>query len=991
MLTISGVQYPARNQNARFLGHSAPVRFSGLDAPKGKSVWLDKAFLSVSKPGPLAILPLEASVLVGRSIQAYRRGGWLELQERLPEELAAAVVWLFGVAFAQKQFEKYLNRRGNQHLSSHIAWNMPWRKPTDVDLTPQQMFAKNQTEINSLLRIKSIRWALSVGLALLTVAYLIPKTNQLKTNLILSYLGRRKRTSEGSNVQFGDPGNQNQQNGTTRPVPTQAVSAQRTFPANRFIPLSLLYSPNSWPNSWFTNRTLPSQNRNSTGSSTQTQPNANSSSISNLGANPYSSNKNPITGSGNPNPVATVRHGKSAVRFGESPLINAIQRGGALVEQTDFGQILAVDFGIAGGRAAVAAKRSPYETVEVLWRDLVSLYFYILCAPHLMSGLTAGLDKAFKTSSHLQPMVAELLHREIDERLKTQKLHEALYGAGVNVMQPEGPLREAMRAIHKNTFTDLLRMEMKAYLPGKTLPAEVTQAIHAYLPDESNTPGHIHDLLNAVEGGQGGFSSLSSADRQNLMMAIKQSARHTAGLKLPLNDFGSELRRDGSLFKALFEKMTNEREKEALLGRIKRTATLESMDQVHSMLRRTTNLARTTMGTGEDAGLIRRGEALADWVDNAVHHAQTLDELMQDELGNLGEQLHQLKLQGTPLQRVSQALGKSGGLSSVHDYKQALLNADTRQLRTLDKTLGELWQEPTKLEKWSPMKSHSSKIHDLQNKLEALNFKLSGSSSQRPIEAMKESIARFTQTVTENPKIGKPEKDLLNYYQREIHDIVLGQQGRFFSLSIKHDDAALSQKLREVLRGGLKSDSRVLSKALDTVGQLETDSRKMADTTHREAMSKEIARYLDTLYKRFNPANFRNLDQAELDRLYQVELKSFRQMNRVLHYASRSIAILVAMWGIGWLVPWVQNKISKLLTGQNENPGLKAAKEKVGSLDNQASKKPAATLSKPINTPPAMQPKPGVLPYAKSRISSNPTPTNPQHPIAPFVGKQDFY
>ena len=53
----------------------------------------EKAFLATSKEGPMSVLPLEGSVIVGRSASAVKRSGFLEFQERFLEEVAVAIVW----------------------------------------------------------------------------------------------------------------------------------------------------------------------------------------------------------------------------------------------------------------------------------------------------------------------------------------------------------------------------------------------------------------------------------------------------------------------------------------------------------------------------------------------------------------------------------------------------------------------------------------------------------------------------------------------------------------------------------------------------------------------------------------------------------------------------------------------------------------------------------------------------------------------------------
>src|SRR5579884_2979889 len=129
MSLINGANHPSNSHKLHFRGTSPSGTPSGFGAngPMGLAGWtaknllaswhpkpgVESFFLNTSKTGAMSIVPLESSVLVGRSERAYKRDGWLELQERLTEEMAAAVVWLFGVGFLQNQFEKVANRGKN--------------------------------------------------------------------------------------------------------------------------------------------------------------------------------------------------------------------------------------------------------------------------------------------------------------------------------------------------------------------------------------------------------------------------------------------------------------------------------------------------------------------------------------------------------------------------------------------------------------------------------------------------------------------------------------------------------------------------------------------------------------------------------------------------------------------------------------------------------------------------------------------------------------
>jgi len=982
MSLTTGGHHPSHSQKVRFQGNTAPAAPAGLGiggfgkiitdfARREPGETAEKFFLNTAKEGPMAIVPLESSVLVGRSERAYKRDGWLELQERLSEEMAAAVVWLFGVGFLQNQFETVSNKlsRGkNKHLSTNIAWNMPWKKVQNIDLTPQEMFSRNNKEINTLLKLKSARWLFSVGTALALVGYFIPKGNQLKTNMILKHLERRKRASEGSNVQFGDPNQQNQPNGSQQRVPGQAPVHPMAPPqqASTFSHSLMPHMPvtlgSLMPNSHFPAVGGPStpqagSNRGTTGIQ------------SNAIAHPLSTQ---FLGQGQPNTSLSTgmnaSHGNSPrrnsdVRFGSGlPLLSGVEAVGAAVEQTNYGQLLAVDFGIAGGRGYVASKRSPYETAEVLFRDIVSLYFYILCAPHLMKLLTTGMDKSFGSSSHLQPKVAELLHDQIKRGLDNGlSMDRIVYGLSNAQMKPGDELKEAMRSIDKTELQDLMKKEMKVYLSGKHISADIDKAIEAYItPSQlaaatknvgALNPSYIQHLLQAIDDGRGAFGKLSGAERQNLGIAVKQAARHTVGMRVNLNDVTKTVEKEpkDSKFKELIDSLENGKTKpirdEAgfLKRRISRIAELEGMNQTHSMLRRSVNILREKLSEGEDAKLVQLGDAHANWLDKAMHHAETIKDHFTQNLEDVGSQLHGLKLEGESLKNISSALGGKT-LHKEDHFKEAVSKASTNQLQRLALEVKELYNQAGKPSKLWPMKTQSGRLKGLNESLEDINLRLTGGTHTEPVEALRESIMHFMSRMKDHGKATSAERDLLGHYQQEIQKIVQGKEGRMFSLAIRHEDEALGNKLREILRGGLISDSRLVKKALITVGQLETDTRKMPSPTNESNMRKSIANYTEALYKRYNPANTGALDKAKRDALH-IELETYKGLNRNLHYIARGLSLGTAMACIGWLVPIVQTKITKHLTGKDKNPGIASAKKLMDDAETKAGEKKDASPS----------------------------------------------
>lgn len=625
--------------------HSASPKFGGMvDAMAGglgkvgAPNWMQETFLFTAKESPKAIYPLEGSVLLGRTQSAYQRDGWMEVQERVFEEIAAAVIWIQGVDVLKKGFNVGQRKFFPQlnHLNPNIAWNRPWGKLTNVDLTAQEMFSKNKAEINQLTRIKSARWLFSVGLALAGVAYVVPTLNQLKTTAIMNYqMARRKRSQEGDNVQFGDP---------RTPGQTATLASATGFGRNMAQTPSLQPVFSKFPFR----------------SSIQFPNGANANQPTRFGAESQNNAQDPIsrglhnrtTTKGWPfHQVPAIQPEKNQngkdVRFGSLPGGSLVQGAGHLVEQTAYGSILVVDAGIAGGRSYVASLRSFFETVEVLVRDIGSLYFYIKSVPHIMAAVSKGLDAIFKTSSGLEPKVAQALNGEIKKGLGLEganagkafthdDLKSLLRGNNTGgQLLPEGWLKTEMRRAGKGELRNLLALESEVYLsPNAAGRAEAIRALN-YKIGQTNTimPEQIQAWLQEIHAGKEQFGKLAEPERKNLGIALKQAFRHTTGVKV--SDFGKagEFKLEGELlnkhpeFQSAFKKL-GEMSGE-YRTRIRRMAQVDALDQSHSMLRRSMNLLRDKVNEHKD--VFETANKLADWLDESKNNHLHFDKLTELE------------------------------------------------------------------------------------------------------------------------------------------------------------------------------------------------------------------------------------------------------------------------------------------------------------------------------------------------------------------------
>lgn len=888
-------------------GNAQPApRFSGLGnlisaipvSPK-----MQDAFLSTAKEGASAIILPESSVIVGRSIAAYKRDGWLELQERLPEEVTVAAIWIYGVKALSKFFENNLKLKlfpQGKHLSTDIAWNKAWGKATHVDLTPQELFAKNQQEISSLLKMKSARWVFSVGLALAGVGYVVPKLNQWKTNMVLQYLGRRKRNTEGSNVQFGDPS-------TTRQ--TQPHAQGQRMPLSTMIHRPFQGTQPQLSGGFAPTGNQPATPNNPTNASGFTNPNHTySSSFGPI----YSGVNSGFKPSGSPFQASqttypTTQGKKGGVQFGGLPGGSLVQNLGHWVEQTPFGSILVVDAGIAGGRGYVASKRSLFETAEVIVRDIGSLYFYILFAPHMMKVLGAMTDGMAGTSIAIQPKVAEQLHQEIGKRLgdpskyNLESLRTVLNGADDQLMRHEGFLKDEIRVAAKDRFKALLDKEARVYLPDARKSGELTRQVVDYLASKTGSraahiaPVEIHELLSSLKEGHGAFQALSIPERQNLSIAVKQAFRHTVGITL--DNLSDDALRQHANFQEIFKALgKGHPEAPNLLERIRRMALVDGLDQSHSMLRRSMTAMREALK--DSPQLLEQGNTLADWIDQAVNRRLSLGELIGQELETIGGKLDKIKLPE----------------AERNQLKTLLKNPDFPSLRAFQEKLEGIGKHPAN-KRFSLGLVKSKATHALETAKQLNNLKqLLGQEPHADLaQAAQRNIRNFMAQLSAKAPVGSAQQQLLNHYQEQMGRLLNGQ-GRLFSLAIQQEDEVLGQKVQELLKGGLRNDSRFLANALDIVGQLETDSRKFTDAGKAAKMRTSIINYAEALLKKAETLGSGSSLKEGLQKFYKL--------NSNLHFGAWTLSLAGTMFCLGWLVPHAQNALTMRLTGKNKNPGI---------------------------------------------------------------------
>lgn len=897
---------------------------------------VQRLFLETSKEGPASIILPESAVIVGRSAASAKRGGFLEFQERGPEEVVVAVLWLKGVSWLQKVYDKLLRPRlfkNTDYLSPEIAWNKPGAKLPHIDLTPQEMFTKDAAEVGKFLRIKGSRWLFSVGLATWLAAYVVPKLNQLKTNWIL-----KRYYSTGAN-QPPHPA-----------APTQPSPSASTYPQSRApqplpaLPptLPMPPAPPAWPtypqpvNTWAypASTTAPVWpmfgGRNTQGQAISKLPSADI-------------------------PATAPTSKPGSVKFGSSAVTSFINGLGHFVDQTAYGHILAVDAGITGGRGYVASKRSLFETTEVVFRDAVSLYFYILFTPHVMKALASIIDPALKTSLQIQPKVAEALNKAISDKLaeracqmaqsnptlktslenalKTgeipkQVLREILTGStNPDLLLPSGWLKNELRTAlltpqarnSRKAFIPLLEKESAAYFNSAERGQALARDVQDFLTPRLNRATHlnaadIQQVLAAIKEGQGAFQGLNAAERNNLSVAIKQTFRHTAGIPVNLENIEGI-----KPFAELFSKLPKH-EKTFLQSRIQRMALTDAENQANTMLRRLLNLGREHLNTPT---LYDQTEALASWLDRAVTSKRPLHELLNAELDELSAQVRQLNLPETL--KKSWFTGGTPTPSQLLELEHALSQAGER------------------------------KAQKLLSRVKDLNLLLANAQAGKPlVQVARENLLAAFDKLLGDLKAGDATatiRQLGEEYRGEFAERLSGKSGRLFSLLVSDSDEALEHKLKELLVGGLQHDSAFLNKAQDIIGQANTSSRAYVNPGKVANMRTTLEGYTQKLLAKLEAADSALTKGETLNTKNLME--DFFKLNRNTHYIVRSVAVAATMLCLGVLVPKMQNALTKKLTGKDASPGIASAEHAQGIGGGQEAKTPAqqniSTLPSSLN------------------------------------------
>ncbi|MCQ2753815.1 MAG: hypothetical protein MJ231_02080 [bacterium] len=127
------------------------------------------------------IIALEAVVVTGRTIQAYKRGGKDEARERFIEEINGSIVWLAGVKVLNDIGDWIIKKILKQPSNFDVGTDKVLRRPFDNYMNKMK---KNGISGTKVAELKGAKVLTSVLLANLFIGFVVPKINHALTNSI---------------------------------------------------------------------------------------------------------------------------------------------------------------------------------------------------------------------------------------------------------------------------------------------------------------------------------------------------------------------------------------------------------------------------------------------------------------------------------------------------------------------------------------------------------------------------------------------------------------------------------------------------------------------------------------------------------------------------------------------------------------------------------------------------------------------------------------
>ena len=402
----------------------------------------------------LPVLLLEATVTGGRTYQAYKRDGFVEARERVTEESLGAIFWLFGATMAGKLFDKI----GQTFMK--VPKNMP-DVGRDGLRTPYNNFI-NKTA--AILRIPA------------------DKKELLSKNLAKFAVGKTFASLITACLFIG----------YVVPKVNQAITKHLYGRMSKKDP-----NHEKAPNP-YTNR-LTIKDARAIFSAKGVSINA----VENFKAHKDLAAMDSTT--------AAARKDRPSFKGGADSLLRIVQN----FEENDIWKLMGTDVGTVTGRTANA--RNKDERVEILFRDLSSIYFYCFSMPAIVAFMNKK-DSFKGLNTKLNPMSAMQVHNSL-----VQKMADA----GIKEMTPEAFSEAALgndenyKKLYEKIFPKQPEPQAKKILGFiKVKPEKVYRTISVE-EFEKIVDKNASDL----------FASAKAEDKQTLIDALKAKAKQMSTLQ----------------------------------------------------------------------------------------------------------------------------------------------------------------------------------------------------------------------------------------------------------------------------------------------------------------------------------------------------------------------------------------------------------------------------------------------------------------------------
>lgn len=155
-----------------------------------------KILAEITNPKNLwSTLLLEGTVVGGRSYQSYKRGGMVELKERIFEEISTSIVWLFGIATLALCIDKIAKKFNlatdadmvTDKLTKKVGY-LASKAPNPIDKFTQGIKKTGMlgNAKDTLVKLKFMKLILSSAIAIYAVGSVIPKINHAWTKKLLA-------------------------------------------------------------------------------------------------------------------------------------------------------------------------------------------------------------------------------------------------------------------------------------------------------------------------------------------------------------------------------------------------------------------------------------------------------------------------------------------------------------------------------------------------------------------------------------------------------------------------------------------------------------------------------------------------------------------------------------------------------------------------------------------------------------------------------------